>query len=288
MGEETAISWTDHTFNPWIGCTKVSAECDNCYAEATDKRFNEGKHWGAGAPRRMLSESYWKHPHRWNVQAEKDGVRRRVFCASQADVFERRDDLGSLLPDLRGRLFSLISSTPHLDWLLLSKRPENMREMLPWLNVDGTQMGEPWPNVWLGTTCGVRSSLPRIQVLRSIPAAKRFVSCEPILEHITAEDWDRAFGWWCTCDPDEVCRTAVGSSLSPHRPDCTRQHPVHWLIVGDESGRHRRHAQLDWIRTAREAALRHRVAFHFKQSHASGKLVHLPVLDGRQWAQFPK
>lgn len=255
MGETTAISWTDHTFNPWWGCTKVSAECTNCYAETFDKRVG-GKHWGANAPRRFFSEKHWLEPHKWDAAAAAEGVRRRVFCASMADVFEERAELDSV----RECLWNLIANTPHLDWLLLTKRPEAAAVMLPW-----AIEGEAWPNVWLGTTCGVRDSLDRVARIRRIPAAVRFVSCEPLLEHISASDWDR------------VLDREIGYG------------DIHWLIVGNESGPRRRSAQLDWVRTAREAAKRNRVAFHFKQwVEPNGKKTHLPILDGVQHAAFPE
>jgi protein gp37 len=301
MGETTNISWTDHTFNPWDGCTHAkqpdgtdAPECENCYAEATDNRFHAGAHWGPHAPRKTHSDEYWRKPLLWNKRAAKDGVRRRVFCASQADVFEeRRGDVGLLLDALRLRLFDLIQDTPYLDWLLLTKRPENAAKMVPWVRgIAGvnapsglthhgappfgtpvTISGQPCPNVWLGTTCGVRASLHRIEMLRRIPAAVHFVSCEPILDHITAEDWDYA-----------LRRVGPrGLELEPRY-----RYPIDWLIVGDESGRKRRPAEDEWIRTARDAAVRHSVAFHNKQRHIDGKKIHLPILDGRQWAEFPK
>lgn len=125
MGANTKIEWAHHTFNPWIGCTKVSAACDHCYAEDWDKRYEGGQHWGAGAPRRLTSAANWRKPLAWNRQAAKADTRPRVFCASLADVFD------SEVPDAwRDRLFALIALTPHLDWLLLTKRPQVARKYL--------------------------------------------------------------------------------------------------------------------------------------------------------------
>ena len=266
---------------------KVSAECTNCYAESTANRFatRDGQLWGPNGLRKVASEKTWRDPYRWNANAEREGVRRRVFCASMADVFEDRADLEVH----RARLWDVINDCKALDWLLLTKRPENFGAMLPWmapevLGPNSTiQIGKPWPHVWLGVTAGVRDSLERVRILRDTPAAVRFISCEPILEDITAKDWDRALN----PAPTMVADFAVPTPG-----------PIHWLIVGDESGHGARPAQPDWVRNAREAALRHGVAFHFKQwagrevagiegRKGDGRKIHLPLLDGRQWAQFP-
>ena len=107
MAKQTNISWTDHTFNPWIGCTKVSAECLYCYAETVARKPAIQTEWGKGKPRRPASADTWKEPIRWNEQAKRDGVRRKVFCASMADVFDPEAPEGS-----RTRLFKLIREDP--------------------------------------------------------------------------------------------------------------------------------------------------------------------------------
>ena len=143
MGANSKIEWTHHTFNPWTGCQKVSAGCTNCYAESWAKRSGVVK-WGANGTRRKTSKSNWQQPIKWNREAQEAGERRRVFCASLADVFEDRDDLVLWRHDL----FDLIEETPHLDWLLLTKRPEDA-----WLYLTGMYAGDaPLPNVWLGTS----------------------------------------------------------------------------------------------------------------------------------------
>ena len=142
MGETTEISWTDHTFNPWLGCTKVSAGCTHCYAESLVNRYGWAK-WGPGQARKRTSAANWRKPLAWNRAAEKAGVRRRVFCASLADVFDHEAPAGA-----RADLWDLIRKCPALDWQLLTKRPENIEQYLPadWEHYHG------WPNVWLGTT----------------------------------------------------------------------------------------------------------------------------------------
>ena len=126
MAETTGISWTDATFNPWWGCTRVSPGCENCYAETFDKRVG-GDHWGPGKPRRIMSEHYWNEPLRWNRKAEKAGKKLRVFCASMADIFDAEAPAGQ-----RERLWSLIRQTDHLIWQLLTKRVEGYRTLFPY------------------------------------------------------------------------------------------------------------------------------------------------------------
>lgn len=138
MGEVTGISWTDHTFNPWWGCTKVSPGCDNCYAEAFDKRVG-GAHWGKGEPRRVFGEKHWNEPVRWDRLAAKAGRQGLVFCASMADVMDDEAPAGE-----RERLWDLIDRTPSLTWQLLTKRPHRYDRYLP------TKFKHD--NVWLGIT----------------------------------------------------------------------------------------------------------------------------------------
>src|ERR1035441_10524114 len=111
MGKDSSIEWTDHTFNPWWGCAKISPGCENCYAEAWAKRVGE-KIWGPKQSRRLFGEKHWSEPLKWNVDAESEQRRKRVFCSSMADVFEARKDLDPW----RERLWTLIGDTPWLDW----------------------------------------------------------------------------------------------------------------------------------------------------------------------------
>ncbi len=181
--ENSGISWTDNTFNPWVGCTKVSAGCDHCYAASINKRAG-GSNWGPGAERRVTRDANWRGPVKWNRQAEAAGTRIKVFCASMADVFD-----GEAPADARERLWNLIRATPFLDWQLLTKRPTNIHRFLP------KDWGDGYPNVWLGVSAENREyALRRIPVLQSIPAAIRFVSAEPLLGdlgelNLTGIDW---------------------------------------------------------------------------------------------------
>lgn len=185
MGERTGISWTDHTFNPWMGCFKVSAGCKICYAETLTKR------WGAelwGPPehttRRVTAPAYWRKPHIWNREAQRDFRSHRVFCGSLCDVFEDHPTANEVRP----LLFELIRATWCLDWQLLTKRPENIERFLP------DDWGRGWPNVWLGTSIEDMRVADRAHVLRSIPAVVRFISYEPALGPLddlglTGIDW---------------------------------------------------------------------------------------------------
>lgn len=273
MGEETAISWCDHTKNLWWGCWKIADECLHCYADSTADRYAPG-HWGRTAPRKFFDDKNLNELLKWNRKAAKDGVRRRVFVGSMMDWAEIHPvaEINAKMDERRAAFWKLVPQCDWLDFLMLTKRPENAAGLLPWMAPEaigpsGTvQIAEPWPNVWLMTTAGTIKSLRRVvPVLRSIPAAVRGISCEPLLEEITASDWRDA--------------------LAPTKGEG----PVHWLIVGNESGHKRRPAELEWVRIARDEAERYGVAFHFKQwVESNGKKIHLPVIDGMVHAAFPE
>lgn len=230
MGANSKIEWTHHTFNPWWGCVRVSPACKHCYAEAWSRRLAL-ELWGKSTQRRFFSDAHWRHPLRWNEMARKSGQRFRVFCASMADVFEERGDLD----EPRKRLWPLIEATPHLDWLLLTKRPHHVRACVPW-------SGGTWPdNVWIGTTAeNQRWADERVEALVSLPAKVRFLSCEPLLGLLSLERW--------------LSRTDQGDSR-----------PIDWVIAGGESGPKARPMNPAWVRSLRDQCVRNGVAFHFKQ-----------------------
>ena len=184
MAENSSIEWTDHTFNPWIGCTKVSPGCDHCYAEnLMDTRYGQVR-WGAGQPRRRTKS--WSAPRKWQRQAEKDGTRPFVFCASLADVFDNE------VPEQwRADLFDLIRATPNLVWLLLTKRIGNVEKMV--------RHYSRWPvNAALGATMANQSEYDRDAVKlamarRALDPLFTFGSFEPLLGPIKldhqAPDW---------------------------------------------------------------------------------------------------
>lgn len=227
MGQDTTIQWATHTFNPWIGCSRVSTGCKFCYAEELmDHRYGRAK-WGDNGTRSVTSDSNWKHPIAWDKAARKSGERHRVFCASLGDVFEDRPEL--LEP--RARLFRLICGTPNLDWLLLTKRPENALRLMVQGGLyacENPDMPCPQPNIWVGTSVEDQQRADeRIPHLLEIPAVVRFLSVEPLLGPI---DFRKVPGF-----------NRIGLDLSNW-----------WVIVGGESGRSARPCDLDWIRSIRD------------------------------------
>ena len=170
MAENSKIEWCNHTFNPWIGCQKVSPGCDHCYAERErDHRFHQVK-WGPHGPRKRTTDGTWKGPLRWNREAETTGKRFRVFCASLADWLDNkvpvswRDDLAQLIHD-----------TPHLDWLMLTKRIENFDKLAPWHRHDVPR------HVWIGVTCKNQEWFDRRYKHLDDINAITFISYEPAL-----------------------------------------------------------------------------------------------------------
>lgn len=239
MGADTKIQWADYTLNPWIGCTKVGPGCDHCYAERYGKRF--GIAWGPRQPRKRTSDANWREPLRWNAQPytecigcgwrgpqSKTGLiacppgfdrnpglvrvcpscseplikesRARVFCASLADVFDNE-----VPPQWRGELWALVKATPHLNWLILTKRVGNAIGMAP---------AEGLPaNVWLGATVVNQEEADRdIPKLLATPAAVRFLSIEPILGEINLDAHYRngAFS-----DRERISLVIVGGESGP-------------------------------------------------------------------------
>ena len=249
MAENTKIEWTDHTFNPWIGCTKVGPGCDHCYAEnLMDKRMGVAV-WGPGNERVRTKPANWKMPLRWNAQADafmaQHGRRQRVFCASLADVFDNAVD-----PQWRADLFELIAATPNLDWLLLTKRIGNVGNMLP-VPFD---FDKHYPNVWIGATIVNQVEADRdIPKLLDVPARVRFLSMEPLLGPV---------------DLTQVMRRAESGRGDPDSPDvwtyCDNaltgfrahqcgghtdpERAIDWVIVGGESGPGARPMADEWAK----------------------------------------
>jgi protein gp37 len=244
MAENSKIEWCDHTFNPWVGCTKVSPACDHCYAEGWAKRTGQANLWAG--ERRRTTAANWQQPLKWNRQAEREGRRFRVFCASLADVFDNQ-----VPAEWRVDLWKLIRDTPALDWLLLTKRPQNIAKMLPGpaagydTTISRLLWLDGWPNVWLGTTVENQAEADRrIPHLLAVPAAVHFLSCEPLLGPVDLAPW------W---------------KESP--PSSTYWHPngLHWIIAGGESGPGARPMSIQWVRALRDQCLAAGTAFHFKQ-----------------------
>tara|TARA_R100001530_G_scaffold131770_1_gene103639 strand:+ start:423 stop:1325 length:903 start_codon:yes stop_codon:yes gene_type:complete len=276
MAENSNIEWTTHTFNPWRGCTKVSAGCANCYAEAMSKR-NPGVLgvWGDDGTRVLAADSYWKQPYKWHRDAEGAEERHRVFCASLADVFEDREDV--MLA--RERLMILIENTPSLDWLLLTKRPQNVMRLV------FREWTHNFPsNVWLGTSIENQEAADeRIPELVKCPAGNRFLSMEPLLGEVDVRqylysDYDKAAHDRQFFTPLEGFTHAK----------------VLWVVVGGESGPNARPMHPDWARSICDQCSEAGVPFFFKQwgEHSQdmvrvGKRDAGRELDGKTWDEIP-
>jgi protein gp37 len=165
--KNSSIEWTDDTFKPWWGCTKVSPGCTHCYAETLSSRYGKDV-WGPGKQRQRMSAKYWEGPLAWDRKVVPGEIR-RVFCASMADVFDP-----DVPPEWRADLFELIRQTRNLSWLLLTKRPDEI-----------PSLGLPPETVWLGTSVeDQRRADERIPQLLNIPATVHFLSVEPLLEAV--------------------------------------------------------------------------------------------------------
>jgi protein gp37 len=260
MGANSNISWTDHTFNPWEGCTKVSPGCLNCYAETRNARFGGGvaPNWGAGKPRRRTSVENWKQPVRWNSKArdrfyqnfsdqelhgEKSPLpearRPRVFCSSLADWLDDEVPIEWLAD-----LLKLIRDTPYLDWQLLTKRPQKWdlrlkaardwhfesgdRNVCDWITAWRLDAKAPG-NIWFGVSAEDQKRFDeRAGFLTAIPAKKTFVSFEPLLE------------------PISILKSGQVSH-DPPETDVWMPHRIDWGIIGGESGHGSRPCCMDWI-----------------------------------------
>lgn len=236
----SAIEWTYYVFNPWIGCTKVSAGCKHCYAETLmDKRYGRVK-WGPAGVRKRTSEANWKKPLTWDRKAKAAGERRKVFCASLADVFEDRPEL----VEWRNDLFDLIHITPHLVWLLLTKRPENVIHMM-----DGYDFNKSifhLHNIWIGTSVEDQETADeRIPHLLQIPAKVRFLSCEPLLGPMDLRDI--RYDGVVTINSLEGLVSGVSPAYEPFRDANIKAWPIDWVIAGGESGNRARPMRMAWL-----------------------------------------
>lgn len=262
MGNKTVISWTDHTFNPWIGCCRVSAGCAHCYAEADAERYGENL-WGKDAERR-ITKSPWENVRRWEKEAAKGipgilgkGFPHLVFTGSMMDWAEDREDL----LEVRGRMWTFIQLSPHLHFQLLTKRPENIEKFLP------ADWGKGYANVWLGTSIENMKVASRADILREIPALVHFISYEPALGPL----------------------------------DNLNLSGIDWVIYGGESGINFRKEDKNWARVMHTKCLEEEVAFFHKQSASryteqgtdlDGEIIHefppiklAPVKDTSTWLQ---
>lgn len=223
MGDHTDISWAQKTFNGWEGCQHVSPACDFCYAEDRANHWKTVK-WGPHGERRHTSAANWRKPYRWNEEAKAAGVRYRVFAFSLADWLDNK-----VPPAWRGAFAEVVEDTPHLDWMLLSKRIQLWDKLSPW-----AKRALP-PNVWIGSSAEMqRYADERGKIMQRIDARVRFFSCEPLLGPI-------------------VIKPEILKSLQ-------------LVITGGESGRKARITNPDHFRMMRDQCGSAGVPFHHKQN----------------------
>lgn len=275
MGRDSKIEWTHHTFNPWRGCTKVSAGCANCYAEAMSHR-NPGVLgvWGPQGSRVIAAESMWRQPLKWDKEAAEAGVRRRVFCASLADVFEGPESMrvGDQLAvrNARARLMRLIDRTPNLTWMLLTKRPENVLPLLREAYEECLLEPMRWPdNVWIGASVEDQAAAEaRIPVLLELPARVRFLSVEPLLgpvdlRHVVIQHRGLAFRIDAINGVRGYLRYRDGTEGLG--ADVWDAPVINWVILGGESGPGARPMNPHCVRSIRDQCVAAEVPFFFKQ-----------------------
>ncbi|RVT96307.1 phage Gp37/Gp68 family protein [Rhodovarius crocodyli] len=278
MAESSAISWTDATWNPWIGCTRISPACDHCYAADWAKRHKKEDLWEGRLHR--TSVQTWTLPRRLERQAVKDGRRIRCFVASLSDFFDNQAD-----PAWREEAWAVMRATPHVDFLVLTKRAQNIAKMLP------PDWGQGYPNVALGTTVENQAEADRrVPQLLAVPARLRFLSCEPLLGPVTLDGWLPGENGCQSCDDGEGYGNRCSRGDIPREEQCpwrwavqtvTEHGPmdehgcpasvsceiqtIDWVIVGGESGPQARPMHLDWARSLRDQCAAAGVPFHFKQ-----------------------
>ena len=270
MGRNTRIEWATHTFNMWQGCHKVSTGCKNCYAETMNQRWKNGENWGLEAPRWYMRDEYWHQLEIWNRAAGEAGRRELVFVNSQSDVFERHPvALEHMEQDNRRlRLYEEILRCENLIFLLLTKRPENVVDMVPpgWGAVG-------WPeNVMLMTSIENQEVAPaRLRALLATGAQMHGLSMEPLLGPVEFAEMLREV----TCQACGFYGLQLDLEPGDDCPHC--KHGMHlvwgdyyrdaidWVIVGGESGHGARPMHPEWARDLRAQCEALEAPFFFKQ-----------------------
>ena len=288
MGKTTGIEWADATFNPWIGCTPISPACNNCYAEKWSRRFNYAK-WGAGEERQLTTR--WNKVEAMSRKAGQQGRRIRVFAASLGDIFDNE-----VPPEWRRKFWDLVAATENLDWLLLTKRPQNINKMLPDHRDDMGSKWRGWRRVYFGTTVENQTEANRrIPVILETAPGPVFLSMEPLLSSVSLRriypsgsptslqlEGERQY-----LDPLAGYQNLYGRRLGARR--------LSWVIAGGETGKEARPSKANWFRQIRDDCETTGTPFFFKQwgeygqdLKRVGKKKSGRLLDGVEWNQRPE
>lgn len=274
MGRDTAISWTDGTWNPWIGCDKVSPGCAHCYMFREQERFNQDPtKVRRTAPATFNSPLRWKEP-------------RRIFTCSWSDFFHANADAW------RDEAWRIIRDTPQHVYQVLTKRPERIADHLP------ADWGQGYPNVWLGTSVENQRWTTRIPILLAVPARVHWISAEPLLGpldltkylcppmRVSGAPSDVPPAQRKPMHPDTMAAlAAVGRAALKH---VGGDNFIEWVVVGGESGAEHRPMDLKWAQAIRDQCVAAGVAFHFKQVGGVRPTDGGRLLDGREWNDFPQ
>jgi protein gp37 len=275
---KTKIPWAEMVWNPISGCKKTSTGCQSCYAEKMANRLS-GMPQQSNKYGNVITDGKWngnscfdpeslKQPYKW-----KEG--RMIFVCSMSDLFYEINNFSEIY-----RIFEVIRTERRHRFLVLTKRPERMAEFIQWYGeqplavclgakINSVINGWPLPNLWLGVTAENQEMADkRIPILLDIPAAKRFVSIEPMLEEIYLENY-------------LYTRFEMGGARNMHNE-------LDWVLCGCESGVNRRPMDINWVRLLKNQCTEADVPFFFKQAYKGGKRIHMPQLDGQVYNQFPE
>lgn len=287
MSVHTKIEWCDATLNLWWGCTKVSDGCKNCYAERlADQRYHKGN-WGPKGAR--LEVKSWRTTlNQISKRAKNENRRLKVFCSSMADIFEGPETCGGegsdnwqLICRLRTELWSAIWEHHELDFLILTKRPQNIADFTAGYSNDH-KVGFS-DNVWIGTSVeDQKTANERIPHLLKIPASVRFLSCEPLIGRVDLTSIKEEEGVRTNAFTGETNFEGLECG------NCYSETGIDWVICGGESGHNARPMEPDWVRSLRDQCAAAGVPFFFKQWGGVNKNLTGKTLDGREWAEFPE
>lgn len=316
MGD-TSIEWTDKSWNPIRGCSRVSRGCERCYAEIVAARFSGPGQAYEGLAYRNSSGAHWTGKVRLIEEHLEDPLRwkkpRRIFVNSMSDLFHEG------LEDYQiAQVFAVMACAQQHVFQVLTKRPERMKatllnsEFISMVNAFSTELAfentnphartrddyraivrdldeddpfsEPLPNVWLGVSVeDQKTADERIPLLLQTPAAVRWISVEPLLGPIRLPlRCPSCNDEGCFVDTEENCLVKCNCA------DARRRWGISWVVTGAESGTKARPMELDWVRSLKDQCVAAGVPFFYKQDAIKGKKIPTPELDGKVWIEFPE